>query len=983
MNVKIFLTFTIKQLEEKTMDSMSKLPYFLDDWKANVEAAPECLFLTDDEHPQGVSRKQADELSGQVYAWLKKQGIGKEDFVLVCLPRGILIPISMLGVWKSGGAVTVVEDTYAVERIDFIRKDLGCKAVIDMSAWEEIMSVDSLAGHEQVEDHDAALAVYTSGTSGNPKGVLHEYGNFKMQMASGVRYQSTAELRFAFIAPLNFVAFYIAVIQTLTDGFHLYIVPYETVKNPSLLRNYYEENNILMTFLSPSLIRALKGKLPSCVKFIFTGSEPANGIFVENVKLKNKYSMSESFFSICEFYIDKPYEACPVGKPPHEGIHVSLLDEEGRKAADGEIGEVCVETPFFRGYIGLPELTRESLKDGVFHTGDLARRLADGNMVILGRKGDMIKINGNRIEPAEIEAAAKRSLSLGNVAAKGFVKPGHSFVALYYTGKTNINTNEARKELKKLLPYYMIPSYFIHLDELPLLPNGKLDRESLPEPDYSRFLTEYEAPANDMEKRIVQSFEQTLGMKRVSVNDDFYEIGGDSVHSIQAAELVGEPLFTVPLLYQHRTARKAAAAVLQEKENNRKGIEYRDGKAREHDQPLTPMQLFLMDNQLYSPKSTFCNVPAFWRMPKDQVDTARLLDAFRKVINNQPVLKSVIRVDMDLGFVQHYAPSLEPELFIEEITEEELYAIKDDLIRPFKIADRLLYRIRIFDTGKDIYVFLDVNHLFNDGTSMQILIKNLSDAYNGNELPPDRAYLYARDLNKWKLKDDYDEAKKWMQDKYDRKNWCRCISPDMDSRSARASAISCDFPAGAGEISSCLEKYSLSMNALCVMAALMTLRDYEQKTDIMVAWAYSGRDDVTFKDTVFPIIKELPVAVSFEEIVTIVDLIREVNEQIQKGIVYQKDSYIFDHTGIPVNSPFRVRTLGNMRQLKGIAGIDCKAVPLVNKGAASSLMNLQILSKAEGGEELRLTYNVHRYKEGTAQKVLKLFCENVVRIIHE
>ena len=961
------------------MDFLKEQPYFLDAWRENVSAEPDRLFLTDEVHPQGMSRRTADELSAKVYAWLKKQKIGTEDFVLVCLPRGIMIPIAMMGVWKAGAAVTVVEDTYATERIEFIRRDCNCKTVIDLTAWEEIMKEEPLSGFQKTQDHDAALAVYTSGTTGTPKGALHEYGNFKLHMAtrnSGGNDRTQTEERFAFIAPLNFVAFYKNLVSAIVNGMHLFIVPYATVKNPVLLRRYYEEERIDVSFLSPSLICALKGNIPPCVKTIYVGSEPANGIFLEQVRLLNVYCMSESFFTVTDFIIDRAYEICPVGKAPYKGLRIQLLNEDGAEVPDGEAGEVCVETPFFRGYIGLPEQTGKALQNGLLHTADLAKRLPDGNLVILGRMGDMIKINGNRIEPAEIEAVAGKHLPVKWAAAKGFVKPERSFVALYYTGETEIDTKRAREVLKEFLPYYMIPSFFIRLEQVPLLSNGKLDKKSLPEPDISIFRTEYEAPANETEKRIVDCFEQILGTNQISVNDDFYELGGDSIRSIEAVEYVGDPLFAVPLLYQHRTARKIAAAILQERLNNSKGTEHRDGNAREHDQPLIPIQLFLMDNQLFMPKSTFCNVPVLWRMPKEQVDKEKLLDAFRQVIHNQPVLQSVVRIDPDVSFVQHYDPSLEPELTIERITERELDEIKDDLIQPFVMVNRLIYRIRIFETEAHIYVFLDVHHLFNDGVSMNILIRNLSDAYHGRPLPPDRAYLFARDSNKWNLTDEYEDAKNRMLEKYGRKDWCRCITPDLESRSMHCTSVSCDFPADQKTLTAYLEKEALSLNELGIMAALMTLHQHEQRDDIMVSWAYSGRDQVTFKDTVFPLTKEFPVAVSFDQIRTVRELIKETKEQIQLGVACQMYPYIFNHTTIEVDNPFRVRTLGTMRQFKGIEGVDCEAVPVVNKGAACGLMNIQILAKKDGGHELRLTYNDEKYQKNTAEKVLSLFCKN-------
>ena len=140
----------------------------LDKLQQYTERNPDAAILFDEVHTKGITYAQLDNMSGRVYAWLKANKIGKETFVLIDLPRGVLPVIAMIGVWKAGAAWALVEDTYAPERIDYIRKDCDCKLEISMDNWEDIMRSQPLAGHENPDEHDAAYAIYTSGTTGNP-----------------------------------------------------------------------------------------------------------------------------------------------------------------------------------------------------------------------------------------------------------------------------------------------------------------------------------------------------------------------------------------------------------------------------------------------------------------------------------------------------------------------------------------------------------------------------------------------------------------------------------------------------------------------------------------------------------------------------------------------------------------------------------------------------------------------------------------------
>jgi acyl-coenzyme A synthetase/AMP-(fatty) acid ligase len=154
------------------LDFLNKVPYLCERWQEVVSKNPSAPFLTEELSDISYSRGQVDELSGCVYSWLSGKGIGTEDFVLIRLPRDARPFIAMLGVWKAGAAFTAVEDTYAPERIEAIRKDCGCRIVIDEAAWDEILATKPLPGFRRANDRDACFAIYTSGSTGKPKGVL-------------------------------------------------------------------------------------------------------------------------------------------------------------------------------------------------------------------------------------------------------------------------------------------------------------------------------------------------------------------------------------------------------------------------------------------------------------------------------------------------------------------------------------------------------------------------------------------------------------------------------------------------------------------------------------------------------------------------------------------------------------------------------------------------------------------------------------------
>jgi acyl-coenzyme A synthetase/AMP-(fatty) acid ligase len=202
-----------------------------------------------------------------------------------------------------------------------------------------------------------------------------------------------------------------------------------------------------MTFLSPSILRVMSDGPAASLKTLVTGSEAANGVWFEGVRLINNYGMSEAGFHVAQFEVDRRYDMTPIGKPVFEDICIRLLDENGQEVSDDQAGEICFDNPFFRGYVGLPEETAKVLRGGVYHSGDMGKRLPDGNIVVTGRLSTMVKINGNRVEPGEIEAVMRKIPGVENAVVRDFQGDRQQvFLCAYYVSADDLDEDMLREE---------------------------------------------------------------------------------------------------------------------------------------------------------------------------------------------------------------------------------------------------------------------------------------------------------------------------------------------------------------------------------------------------------------------------------------------------------------------------------------------------------------------------------------------------------
>ena len=463
---------------------MSAEMHFIEKLENNSITYPDRTALIPVESTESsMTYAQLWEASGRVYGFLKQKGIGKEDVVMITVPRGNSSLVTLIGIWRAGAAAVMLDADYESERMAYIMQDSGCVLKIDAALFAGIMTCASREGYEETSSHDLAYLIYTSGTTGKPKGVMQEYGT--LDMCVRMHYcgeRSVIDGRFAMIAPLCYVVAMFLIPPLLYNAQSIAVIPMAIVKDPNRLPECIEEHALTTLFIVPSMLKRLK-RIPRSLTKIIVGGEPAKRIFSDRVEIFCGYGQSESGFNITTFLIDREYDNTPVGRIGEQKAEICIMDDEGRVLPAGETGNLCYKAPYFRGYLGMDRLTEQVRLNGYIRSGDCGVIRPDGTICITGRTDEMIKIRGNRIEPAEVEAVLQDILQVEWVAVKAILDQQHPCLCAYYEEEPKRSVEEAITLARRRLPSYMVPSCFMKIDQIPRDTNGKIAKKYLPVPD--------------------------------------------------------------------------------------------------------------------------------------------------------------------------------------------------------------------------------------------------------------------------------------------------------------------------------------------------------------------------------------------------------------------------------------------------------------------------------------------------------------------
>ncbi|MGG2464472.1 amino acid adenylation domain-containing protein [Streptomyces sp. RGM 3693] len=726
---------------------------------------------------------ELDLLSNRVANRLIREGVRVEDRVAVLVNRSVVSVAAVLGVIKAGGSYVPLDDRLPTERIRQVLEETAARTVLvdrpdRLAPSLPVKSVvlDGISGLADESDSDpritsapdqVAYVMFTSGSTGVPKGVSVTHTNV-LALVDDPCWRAESRAKVLMHSPSTFDPSTYELWGPLLTGGVIVVAPAGDMDMETLARAI-TDHEVTGLMVAASVLRLLVEEHPACltgVREIWSGGESMSPQVVKrifdaspSILVTNSYGPTET--TLCAVHhtltaVSDLDDRIPIGVPVGN-TRVYVLDGSLSVVPVGVAGELYVAgAGLARGYLRRAGLTAERFVadpfgpagSRMYRTGDLVRWRADGTLDFLGRADDQVKVRGFRIEPGEVEAALSR---VSGVAASAVIvredRPGDKRLTGYIvpSAGTVVEAGRLRQALLEVLPDYMVPSAFVVMDALPLTANGKLDRNRLPAPEATPgAATAGDGPRNAREEILASLFAQVLGLERVGVHDRFFELGGDSITSIQLVSrarrhgLVLRPKD----VFLHQSVAELATAATDETDSAGTGSQ----QAWEPwgDMPLTPVMHWLLE--LGGPIDHFNQSVLVTTPPGASFDT--IDRALTSLLDHHHSLRA--RLDHDTGQNTHtlHIPPPAPGTSatargiltrtLLPAGHEERITVLDTHVQA--AASRLdpaqgrMVQAVFFDAGPGDSgrLLITVHHLAVDGVSWRILLPDLATAYHAH-----------------------------------------------------------------------------------------------------------------------------------------------------------------------------------------------------------------------------------------------------------
>jgi len=782
-----------KQISEITLSKESERIQLLQDFAGNYipNSNRELLHLIFEDNLYNHSDKLAviindksicfNELNtkaNKLANYLLKKDCKKESIIAICLERSIESIISIFAIWKAGATYLPLDPSYPNDRIDLMLQNSGSKILITDSSisksissnntevvilseeWQKVNIEDDKNLELQLDPQNLAYMIYTSGSTGIPKGVTIQH-NSAINLAKELNQRiysdyKNEKLRISLNAPLPFDASMQEIVM-LIYGHCLVIIPEEIRLDGNAFIDYMKKYKIDLLDCVPTQLKVLieQGLISNedyNPKIVLVGGEPIDSATwdkiktARHIKFFNMYGPTESTVdsTFCEInkYSIKPI----IGKPINNSLHY-ILDENMNPSPKGIPGELHIGGECLaRGYWERPDLTAEKFipnpysenpGERIYKTADLSRFMHDGNIEYLRRVDDQVKLRGFRIELGEIESVLNKHDSIKSSVAliKENEKGNKNLIAYYIKAKeVEIRVPDLKEFISRMLPSYMVPSFYVELKTFPLLPNKKVNRKLFPDPIFTREAveSEYTAPSTEIERILVDIWRELLQVENLGIDDNFFELGGDSILGLQLISKSNEAGIRISPknIFQSPTIRELSSLA---------------GKVK----PITAEQGQLVGNVDLNPIqhwffSQNFTTSAHWNQSilleiNEKFDTEILKKAFAKLLEHHDALR--MRFLFENNKWTQFYDNLTADLHfsvvdltmyddknIHEIVDNESEIIQSSLNLTDGPVVKFAY-LRCCEDHPD-YLLLVAHHLVVDSVSWRVITDDLQKVYS-------------------------------------------------------------------------------------------------------------------------------------------------------------------------------------------------------------------------------------------------------------
>ncbi|WP_162200396.1 non-ribosomal peptide synthetase [Kordia jejudonensis] len=868
------------------------------------------------------------------YAWLNKASnqlarylqakhqIQQDDFVAIKLERNEYLLVAILGVLKAGAAYVPLDVKYPKTRISYIENDSQSKVIIHeewLQKFKEEKNQHSAENLDvEISTNQTAYVIYTSGTTGNPKGVVISHKN-----AVALLHWSQEEFQSD-----KFDIVYGSTSHCFDLSIYELFYPLSVGKKIRLLKNSLaitdhlsEDKNILINTVPSSMRHLLDSNVDiSHVKSINLAGEPfpldmAEVLLQTSINIRNLYGPSEdtTYSTAYKLSANTIYTASiPIGKPI-TNTQVYILDEALTMMPTGVAGQLYISGDgLAKGYLNLPELTAEKFIKNPFdasklmyNTGDLATWMPDGNISFLGRKDHQIKLRGYRIELGEIEHAIR---SYDEAVRQAVVIAKNDTLIAFYSVDTPISVTALQTYLIEKLPEFMVPSHLEALQTIPLTPNKKIDRKALQTLQLHRNVAAtYVAPTNHTEQTLVAIWSEVLGIEKIGIYDNFFDLGG---HSLLIGQVINK-------LYKklHGTINYSEFAQNPTIHHIAKSIQQKTYKSipkapLQTHYPLTTAQHRIWVLSQLDGGNIAYNMPAAMTL-KGKLDREKLAQAFTYLIEKYEILRTSFQSNEEIETYQHISTVADVAFaintidFSEKTTEQINEFLQTEQQKPFDLAQAPLLRVHLLQLKEDVHLFSFVmHHIISDGWSVELLSSEILRTYNA--LVANQHYQTAplpiqyKDYAVWLQSEAYQEIQQESET-----YWIEKFSgeiPVLELPSFKKRPVVQTYNGNtihhqySYEFTQKLKEFSKEQEATLFMTLLSginaLLHQYTHQKDIIIGIPIAGRKHPDLEQQLGLFLNTLAIRTAFPEGINFKTLVQQQKKSLLEA--YQHQEYPFD-----------------------------------------------------------------------------------------